>query len=142
MLVNEKRKNVAFFHYELCDPYAWNESQASQERWVDVLFRAGLMLQKASKQKTQGIIQANGLFVPNARRKIFIHPNCVNFIREIEEYYYDKENKPKDENDHMMENFYRLVMYNDLKFIPKEVDTNYVPSPAAGHDPYEVPIFN
>lgn len=138
--IGEKRSLVPYFHYELCDPYAWNESQASQERWVDVLCRQGLNLQKASKQKTQGIIQANGLFVPNAKRRILIHPNCVTFITEIEEYYYDNENKPVDKDDHMMENFYRLVMFNDLRFIPKEQEHTYVPV-AVGGDDYAVPFI-
>jgi hypothetical protein len=142
LLIKQKRSLVPFFHYELCDPYAWNESQASQERWVDVLGREGLSLQKASKQKTQGIIQANGLFVPNARRKIFVHPNCINFITEIEEYYYDKENKPVDKDDHMMENFYRLVMFNDLRFIPKEIDAPVTHVPSSPSEEYEVPFIN
>lgn len=138
--INEKRSLVPFFHYELCDPYAWNENQASQVRWVDVLASFGLNLQKASKQKTQGIIQANGLFVPNAKRKILVHPNCVNFISEIEEYYYDDENKPVDKDDHMMENFYRLVMFNDLKFIPKEFEEKALRvNSVSEEDPYEVP---
>lgn len=140
-LVNMRRQVAGHFTYELCDPIAWIENPDTGRRWVDTLFQEGLNLTKASKAKTFGIMQANGLFQPGSKRQIVVHPNCVNFISEIEGYYYNKENKPVDDDDHMMENFYRLNLHNDFKFIPQEFVTeakNYKSEPDS-LDPYDLP---
>jgi len=41
----------------------------------------------------------------------------TNFLREISNYCFDKENKPMDKDDHMMECLYRTVVHNDLAYV-------------------------
>lgn len=137
--INERRYIAGGFTYELCDPIAWIENPDTGRRWIDTLSMEGLNLQKASKAKTHGIILANGLFQPGTTRRIQVHPNCTNFIREIEGYYYTKENVPVDADDHMMENFYRLNFHNDFKYIPQtEFLSPYKPKDEV-RDPYDIP---
>ena len=92
-----------------CDPIAWIEDPISGECFARRFEKGGLPVLKASKAKEFGILtlksvlkQERGLrFVPTVHRTLF----------EIQRYCYDpKTNRPVDEDDHMMENLYRLMI--------------------------------
>lgn len=99
---------------ELCDPCAWIENPDTGHAWVHTLYEYGLNVIRASKDKTDGIIEAQEVW---KKKRIFVMPHCVNFIREIKKYFFDKENKPIDKDDHMMENFYRLNSFNGFRYV-------------------------
>ena len=61
-------------------------------------------------------MQTQSIFASDFPRKIYVMPHMVNFLREIKGYYFDKENKPVDENDHIMECLYRTVVHDGLVY--------------------------
>ena len=78
------------------------------------LWQYGHTLNTASKDKNSGILEVKKhLHGPNQEPSIYIFDDMVRTIMEIEGYMYDKETqKPKKEDDHMMENLYRLLLLN------------------------------
>lgn len=82
----------------------------------EVLWQYGHMLETASKEKTSGILEVkNHLVGANKQPSLFIFDDLIRTIFEIEGYMYDKETqKPKKEDDHMMENLYRLMLLNTV----------------------------
>ena len=78
------------------------------------LWQYGYMLGTATKDKTSGILEIkNHLMGENKEPSLFIFNDMIRTIFEIEGYMYDKETqKPKDADDHMMENLYRLMLLN------------------------------
>jgi len=78
------------------------------------LWKYGYMLGTATKDKTSGILEIkNHLLGANKEPSLFIFNDMIRTIFEIEGYMYDKETqKPKDADDHMMENLYRLMLLN------------------------------
>jgi predicted RNA-binding protein YlxR (DUF448 family) len=100
----------------MCDPIAWIENPDTGRCWATTFFDMGLLVVKASKEKTGGIIQTQEIWKPG--RSVYVFPKCVNFIREIKSYFFDKENKAIDKDDHMMENLYRLVVHDNLQYYP------------------------
>lgn len=114
----EKRDRVRCIT-ELCDPTAWIENPDTGKCWADTLYSYGLLVIRASKDKTNGIIQTQQIWSPGFGRSIWVMSHCTQFIKEIKAYFFDRENKPVDKNDHMMECMYRLVMDDpDLTYIP------------------------
>ena len=106
--------------FELCDPIAWIENPDTGRCWAETLMLHGLNVIHASKSKTEGIITTQDIWNPKYPRKIIVMPHLNRFRREIKTYFYDKENKPIDKDDHMMENMYRLVTFNDLTYTPPD----------------------
>jgi hypothetical protein len=102
--------------YQICDPCAWIKDPETNRAWVDALYEAGLTVEKASKAKTTGILEANEWLSGTKGKKMFVTESCPNFLREIRKYHYDKENKPVDRDDHIMECFYRLVMKDGFSY--------------------------
>lgn len=122
----KKRLERARFGYGLCDPSAWVENPDTGRRWVDTLYSQGLYVQRGSKDLGPGIIQTNDLL--GSARNVWVFPHCRNFIREVKTWYFDKENKPADKDDHMMENFRRLVQHEQLRYhAPTELDADMEP---------------
>jgi len=82
----------------------------------EVLWQYGHMLETASKEKTSGILEVkNHLVSANKEPSLFIFNDLIRTIFEIEGYMYDKETqKPKKEDDHMMENLYRIMLLNTI----------------------------
>jgi hypothetical protein len=113
--INARRDKVPF-SWEICDPIAWNENPDTGQCWADTLWQHGLYITRASKQKTAGIMQTQSIFASDFPRKIYVMPHMANFLREIKGYYFDKENKPVDENDHIMECLYRTVVHDGLVY--------------------------
>lgn len=102
--------------HEICDPCAWIEDPQTGRTWADSLHEAGLRVTKASKAKTQGIMEMNEWFAGARHKKVFVTSSCTNLLREIRKYHYDKENKPVDANDHIMECMYRLCMKDGFHY--------------------------
>ena len=73
----------------------------------------GYGIQCAVKAKASGILEVkNHLISANNEPTLFVFNDLARFIYEIEGYMYDEEGAPKDEDDHMMENLYRLLLLN------------------------------
>lgn len=100
--------------WQLCDPIAWIEDPETGKCWADTLIANGLDVQEASKQKTVGIIQTNDLF--KSDRPVYVLSTLSVFLSEISKYFYDRDDKPIDKDDHLMECMYRTVLHDDLKW--------------------------
>jgi hypothetical protein len=98
------------------DPLGFQQHPVTERTMADELLNHGLVLQKASKDKSFGILNAQEqLRKPD---NIYVSPNLNRFLFEINRYCYDKENKPVDKDDHMMENMYRLLINEPVWFDP------------------------
>jgi len=102
--------------WQLCDPSAWIENPDTGRCWADTLHENGLFVIRASKDKENGIIQTQEIWSPTSGRKVYVMPHCVRFIKEIKSYFFDRENKPRDKDDHIMECMYRTVVHDNLTF--------------------------
>lgn len=99
-----------FYVLILCDPYAWLEHPNTKvNSYAEDFAEAGLHIYKASKDRSAGILEVKRLLVtPN---KLFFSHMLEETIYEFETHAWDeRENKPKDENDHAMENLGRLSL--------------------------------
>lgn len=103
--------------YYLCEPAAWNEDQTTGRCYADSLWEHGIPVTKASKDKSHGIILTKEFFNRKGNEGenlIHVHEHVGRFRFEIRNYAYDKENKPMDKDDHIMECLYRLVVHDNL----------------------------
>lgn len=123
--------------WQLCDPSAWNEDK-DRSTWADRLAENGLYVEKASKEKTYGIKLTQEIFHRKFHRRVYVMPHMTTFIKEIKTYFFDKENKPLDKNDHIMECLYRTYVHDQLTFRGK---TGVGPSMQFSNDPqYKNPL--
>jgi hypothetical protein len=106
--------------YQICDPCAWIEDPQTGRSWSHSLHEAGLRVEKASKAKTSGIIEMNEWFAGTRDKKVFVTSTCRNLLREIKKYHYDKENKPVDRDDHIMECMYRLCTKDGFRYYGRQ----------------------
>jgi hypothetical protein len=90
-----------------CDPRAWDEDPVYHCSMAQRFFANGLFVEKASKALTFGIQNMKSVlkdfrchFTPAVRRTLW----------EITRWHYDKENKPIDKDDHLMECMYRIFI--------------------------------
>ncbi len=91
------------------DPAAWvKDSVTRQASIAESLSRKGLLIQPASKDKSHGILNMRSVL--RADRGVRFAPTLRRTLFEIARYCYDKENKPVDRDDHMMENMYRMFI--------------------------------
>ena len=90
-----------------------NNPQTMFDKVAKVLYPYGYTLEVAMKDKEQGILDVKKhLKGPNNMPSLFFFDDLVRTLFEIEGYMWDKDQKPMDENDHMMENLYRLLLLN------------------------------
>lgn len=115
-LVKSKLQGVRV-QYGLCEPAAWNEDQGSGKSYADMFAEAGLDLIPASKRKEDAILQTQ-LLLGQRKRTIRIHKRCKRLRWEMFNHYFDKDNKPEDKNDHMIECLRRLVIHDGLIYYP------------------------
>lgn len=101
-----------------CDPFAWINDPITGSCMAMEFFNHGLIVEKASKDKTHGILKMEQLF----RKDNFLHvsPNLKRWLYEVTHYMYDKENKPRDKDDHLMECMYRMFINEPVYFNPFE----------------------
>lgn len=104
-------------HYALCEPAAWNEDQGSGKTYADMFTEAGLDLIPASKRKEDAILQTQ-LLLGQRKRRVRVHKRCKRLRWEMFNHYFDKDNKPEDKNDHMIECLRRLVIHDGLVYYP------------------------
>jgi hypothetical protein len=106
-----------FVNTAKCDPSAWIPDAITRQASVAQTFHdKGLIVGKASKDKSNGILNLRSVLKsPNGIR---FSPNLRRTLWEISRYSYDKENKPIDKDDHMMENLYRLFIDKPTWFDP------------------------
>lgn len=95
----------------LCDPYAWLEHPNRHvNSYAEDFAAAGLYLSKASKDRSAGILETKRLLVTPGPNIVF-SPDLEETLSEFATHCWDeKENRPKDENDHAMENLGRLLL--------------------------------
>lgn len=103
------------------DPLAWQKHPITDRCMADEFMMTGLAIQPASKQKEFGILKMCQEF--QKEDNIYIAPNLKRFLFEINRYVYDKENKPIDKDDHMMECMYRTFINDPIWFDPSVVST-------------------
>lgn len=104
-----------FYVTPKCDPIAWINDPITETCLAEEFAKHGLFCEKASKGKTHGILKMVGEF---NKPGLFVSPNLQRFHYEINRYCYDKENKPIDKDDHMMEDMYRLFINDPVWFNP------------------------
>lgn len=132
-IVNQKIGNRKLIR-ALADPSCFNRDQLTGSCQADDFFASGLFLDRAIKDLDRGITAVKqalkGRFNDGLPSWMF-SPKLRTFFREIKRWSWDKDNKPKDKNDHTLECFYRMVL-DDPQWVPPQND-NDLPVP-------EVPI--
>jgi len=93
-----------------CDPSAWVVDPITRSATLEQEFFAkGVFVEKASKALTQGILRTKDEL--KLENNIYVSPLLEETLYEFQGYRWDpKTGKPVDENDHMMENLYRLLL--------------------------------
>lgn len=91
----------------------------------------GIFPQIASDDLTSGILRIKqALKVENGKPEIYIFRNCIETIREFYNYIWDEykgkskdeknsKNTPRDKDDHMLENLYRILLCNPIYVKPR-----------------------
>lgn len=96
---------------------------------LDAIDEVGLYFEPASKDLTTGISAVKEKLkerhVLTNLPTIYFSPKLKETLREFSRYVYDTDkNKPKDKDDHMMENLYRLVL-NGLEYVAPDGAASY-----------------
>lgn len=99
------------------EPGAWNNDPATRTASIaSYFFKHNLFPVKAPKDLSTGILIVKGAL---KNQRVFFTPECRRTFWEFARYRYDPETgKPVDENDHMMENLYRLLITPTRWFDP------------------------
>lgn len=129
-----------------CEPAAWIEDPETGVSLAQVFLSKGLVVHKASKGKTHGILHLKGIFNQRDPLGLKFVPTVHRTLWEIQRYCYDtKTNLPVDKDDHMMENLYRLMINNpswsssndDLGPVTDEAFDSLPSNPFTDSDPVE-----
>lgn len=136
--------NEIMMGYEIadifCDPSAFVQSPVDDMSMADCFLANGLNVQRAPKDLSRGIIEAQAFLGARMRTplgtvvpKAFFSPHLSETLWEFDHYMWSstRKDKPVDKDDHMMENFYRSVI-TDHSFItqssvPSAGDYGYSP---------------
>lgn len=102
-----------------CDPIAWVDHPVTHRNMAMEFMATGLAVTKASKAKDFGVLRMNQEF--SKPDNIYVNPFLPRFLFEINRYVFDKENKPIDKDDHMMECMYRTFINPPIWFDPSQV---------------------
>lgn len=105
------------------EPAAWIKDASTRTVSIAKTLAAnGLYIRPASKDLNAGILAVRAALRNN---KILFTPNCRRTRWEFARYRYDPETgKPVDENDHFMENLYRLIIDKPRFFNPDRADVS------------------
>lgn len=128
-LVKKKLAN-RFVVSQIIDPRAMIKNPVTNSADViEAIQEEDLYFEAASKDLTTGISKVKEKLeerhVVSNLPTIYFSPNLAQTMFEFSHYIYDLEkNEPKDENNHMMENLYRLVL-NGLDYIEPPSDADY-----------------
>lgn len=111
----------------LCDPSAFITSPIDNKSMADVFMDNGLMVERAPKDLSRGIIETQAFLGGRIRTpkgtlvpECYFSPHLSETLWEFDHYEWShtKKDKPVDKNDHMMENLYRSVI-SDHRFFTK-----------------------
>ncbi len=107
----------------LIDPFAVIPSPIDGSSILTELYRFDLYFEKASKDLSFGITQVRERLKERSnvtgKPTLTFSPHLKQTLFEFSHYVYDlAKNEPKDKDNHMMENLYRLVL-NGLEYVPK-----------------------
>jgi hypothetical protein len=105
-----------------CDPLAYINDPISGSNIEEELANNGVIVEKATKALALGILKVKEEL--KKENNLYFSPDLEETLWEFERYVWDENtNKPKDENDHMMENLYRLLLDNPRWYpVPKASD--------------------
>jgi hypothetical protein len=101
------------------DPAGFIESPTDGSSMADVFDSYGLFVEKAPKDLTRGIVETQMMLnrvvhTPTGQKvpKLCFGEHMTRTLYEFDAYQWDpkKPNKPRDKDDHMMENLYRSVL--------------------------------
>lgn len=131
---NERGERVSpFLASTKVEPAAWIKDTSN--RTVSIakqLSAKGIAIRPASKDLTNGILATRSAFKSN---RLLFSPNCVRTLWELQRHRWDTEKgKPVDENDHFMENLYRLVIDKPRFFLPDKADVPVPDEAFVGED--------
>ena len=115
----------------LIDPAAYIEDPVTGRCQADEYYDYGIPVERAVKDPHYGIIKTQEMW--RERRDgypvLFVHEDCERFLWEIYRYVWDpnKQEKPLDKDDHLMECLYRGVLtgldyVKEQKHVPRPVD--------------------
>jgi hypothetical protein len=105
-----------------CDPIAWVNDPITGTNISDEFANNGVFVEKATKDLSTGILKVKEELLKENR--VYFSPNLDETLWEIERYVWDeKKNRPKDEDDHMMENLYRCCL-DRPRWVDREQITN------------------
>lgn len=109
---------------------------------LEAIDEFGLYFEPASKDLTTGISEVKEKLkerhILTGLPTIYFSPKLKETLREFSRYVYDTDkNKPKDKDDHMMENLYRLVL-NGLEYVSPVTESTYVRRSSAIQDGLEL----
>lgn len=113
----------------LVDPSAWIANPEDGSCWADTFGRYVPSIEKSTKELSRGILEVQQALskcdpqtgVPWLR----FSPYLTETLREFDRYVWGKDEKPVDQNDHMMENLYRLVL-TGLDYISPQSQVNKI----------------
>lgn len=106
-----------------CDPLAYINDPITGSNIEEELANNGVLVEKATKALSLGILKVKEEL--RKENNLFFSPELEETLWEFERYVWDKDNKPKDENDHMMENLYRILL-DDPRYIDRDKVSNVV----------------
>jgi hypothetical protein len=107
-----------------CDWYAFEENNNDGRCMADDFENAGIEIHKADRCLSAGIMAVQAALARPGF--IYVSAQCERFLYEIDCYAWDEtKEKPIDSNDHMMENFYRLVLEGLDYETPPHLRSNY-----------------
>lgn len=95
------------------DPCAFNEDRLTGTCWADDFALHGLPIDRAIKDLARGIKATKAALrsrMSDGMPEWMVSPACKRFLWEIARWAWDKDDKPVDKNDHLMECFYRMVL--------------------------------
>lgn len=115
-LVEHIQAQTEGYHVEdyLIDPIAFIENPSNGRCMADDFYDAGIPVVPAPKELTFGILKTQARLRERDEHDnptVFVHENCDTFLFEVDRYIWQEEKeKPVDVDDHMMENFYRMIL--------------------------------
>lgn len=105
-----------------CDPLAYISDPITGTTIEEEFYSHGIFVEKATKALSVGILKVKA----ELKKKdagLYFSPELEETLWEFERYVWDKDNKPVDKDDHMMENLYRLLM-DDLPYVDQATIKN------------------
>lgn len=110
------------------DPLAYINDPITESNMAEEFGRCGVWAEKATKALQHGILRVQGELAKEGT--VYFSPACTRTLWEIQRYAWDeKDNKPVDKDDHMMENLYRC----ELEF-PRYIDRGKPAQPVEDED--------